>query len=106
MKHHSLLAGVVALLLLAVSALSYYAGVNRTLARTAYVHSISIQEEAKCYVQNDLRCLQANWKLRAAITAEEAKRATSSWLPGSMEPQLAAYIEWARNQPNFAAGIQ
>ncbi len=96
-------AGLTALLATVV-ALSFAAGVNRTVARSAYVQSMAIQEELKCFDTRDIECLRANWTMRASMVAASAKSALESPLPASMSAELQAYVVWAGRQPGVQLG--
>lgn len=96
-------AGLSALLAI-VAAISFAAGVNRTVARSAYVHSIPIQEEVKCFDTRDIECLRAHWTMRASMVAASAKNAIESPLPASMSSELQAYVLWASRQPGVQVG--
>ncbi len=91
-------------LLAAVAAVSFAAGANRTVARSAYVHSIAIQQEVKCFDTRDIECLRAHWTVRASMVAASAQNALESPLPSSMSAELQAYVVWAGRQPGVQVG--
>lgn len=84
---------------LGIGLAGYAIGVNRTVARSAYVQSIPIQEEAKCIATQDVACMRTHWILRASIAAESASRALDSWIPTSMKSELENYLAWVQSQP-------
>jgi hypothetical protein len=83
---------------------AYLAGVNRTVARAAYVQSIVVQEEAKCFANKEtaVDCLQFHWNIRAGAAAVSANASLTSWLPASMKPELQSYLRWVNEQPSIA----
>ena len=84
-----------------IATVSFAAGINRTVARAAYIQSISIQEEAKCLASQDVECLRTHWLLRAGAAAESANRALASPLPASMSAELQAYLQWVNSRPEI-----
>jgi len=82
---------------------AYLAGVNRTIARSAYVHSVFVQQDAECFTraEKQLDCLHVSWQLRAGAVAESSSRALNSWLPSSMQTELEAYLLWARERSSI-----
>lgn len=92
--------------ILGVSLAGYTLGVRQTVARSAYVQSIPIQEEAKCITTQYINCLRTHWIMRASINAESARRSLDSWLPAPMNSELARFVTWVQAQSIISgAGI-
>lgn len=72
-------------------------GTYGALARSAYVNSIAIQQEDKCWSEKDIDCFRAHWLLRAGIAANSAKSSLDRYVPSGVSSELEQYLEWHKS---------
>jgi hypothetical protein len=91
-----------------VATMSFRLGINESIARNAYVQTIPIREESECLATQDVECLRAHWRMRAAIVAATANHSLSNILPTSVDMELREYLGWASTQEGIqvSAGRQ
>lgn len=77
-----------------VGYLSFRLGLDGGLARSHYWQTLALKEESICIARGDLECLRANWKIRAAIAAEGARRGLTSPVHTGVEDELREYLAW------------
>lgn len=82
------------LFLIATNYASLLIGTYGTLARGAFINSIAIHQEEKCWLEKDIDCFRASWQLRAAIVANTAKDSLDSHVPSEISKDLEEYLEW------------
>lgn len=85
---------------IAIAALlaSHYAalvvGTRGAIGRSAYVDSVAVQLEEKCWSTKDIECYRASWHLRAATAAASAKASLHSPVPSGVDRELEEYLGW------------
>ena len=80
--------------LLASHDAAFFIGARGAVARGAYVSSIGIRQEEKCWSTKNIECYRANWHLRAAATAGSANVALANPVPSGVNRELEEYLGW------------
>jgi hypothetical protein len=89
--------------LCAAGYIGYVTGTNGALSRSTFINTIYVREEAKCFQSNDVDCLRAHWRVRAAVVAESARRSLSRVGSSDVDAELRSYIQWAEQLPQPTA---
>jgi hypothetical protein len=100
-SHRKLIFFIATVALLGSHYAAMYVGALGAMARSAYVASVAVQFEQKCWETRDIECYRASWQIRAAAASIVGIESLKSPLPSGVDSELKDYIHWYQQVPPY-----